>query len=137
MGIPRYLATTAAAAALLAATWVLDSVRVPRLPAGASATRGAVRILKFYATADAVSPGHPAQLCYGVENARNVWISPEVPGVYPSSGRCLDVVPDHTTLYTILAEGFDGAVDIRSLTVPVDTSPPPPSVAVNVAFLLF
>jgi hypothetical protein len=137
MGMTSYLAKPAAAVALLAAMWGLDSVRDPRLPAGARSNSGVVRIIEFYATAGAVAPGQAAQLCYGVENAKSVWISPGVPGVYPSPGRCLNVVPDHTTHYTMLAEGFDGAVDVRSLTLPVATVPPPPSSAAHFALLVF
>jgi hypothetical protein len=137
MGMPWYLARPAAAGALLVAMWGLDSVRDPRLPAGARSGSGVVRILQFYATVGAVAPGETAQLCYGVENAKSVWISPGVPDVYPSPGHCLNVVPDHTTHYTMLAEGFDGAVAVRSLTLPVATVPPQPSSAVNFALLVF
>jgi hypothetical protein len=35
-------------------------------------------------------------------------------------------VPQHTTHYTIMAEGFDGKVATQSLTLPVNAAPPPP-----------
>ncbi len=133
MGGLSHLAKPVAAAALLMAMWGLDSVRDPRLPAGARVHTGAVRILQFYATTGALEPGQSAKLCYGVENAKSVWISPEIPGVYPSLSRCLDVLPDHTTHYTLMAEGFDGAVAVRSLTLPVASEPLPPAVAVDIA----
>ncbi len=137
MGRLSHLAKPAAAAALLVAMWGLDAVRDPRLPAGAHAQGGTVRILQFYATVGALHPGESAQLCYGVENAKSVWISPELPGVYPSPRRCLEVLPDHTTHYTIMAEGFDGAVAVRSLTLPVAAEPPPPSMTLHFALLIF
>ncbi len=84
---------------------------------------GPVRILQFYASVGALAPGERAQLCYGVENARSVRISPDLQGVYPSLRHCLEIVPEHTTHYTILAEGFDGAVATRSFTLPVKAMP--------------
>jgi hypothetical protein len=136
MGRLSYLAKPAAAAALLAALWGLEGMRVPRLLAGEQAQMGAVRILQFYASAGAVHPGQAAELCYGVENARSVWISPTLPDVYPSPRRCVSVIPDHTTHYTIMAEGFDGAVAVRSLTLAVASEPPPPSPVAYFALLL-
>src|SRR4051812_43853376 len=78
-----------------------------------------VRITQFYATAGTVLSGQKARVCYGVENARSVRISPELEDVYPSPSRCVDVVPERTTHYTILAEGFDGAMATRSFTLAV------------------
>jgi hypothetical protein len=37
--------------------------------------------------------------------------------------RCFEVVPEHTTHYTLMAEGFDGTVAARSLTLPVQNLP--------------
>jgi hypothetical protein len=80
---------------------------------------GPVRILQFYASVGSVTMGQKAQLCYGVENARSVRISPSVSGAYPSPNRCLEIVPERTTHYMILAEGFDGRVATQSFTLPV------------------
>ena len=115
-----------AAVALLAAMWQLNSVDRPQArswlrPAGSPP--GPVRILRFYASVGLVLTGESAQLCYGVENAKSVHISPPLPGVYPSARRCLQVVPEHTTHYTILAEGYDGKVAMQSLTLPVESAP--------------
>ncbi len=87
-----------------------------------------VRILRFYATAGTLLPGQSAQLCYSVENARIVSISPPVESAYPSLGRCFEISPQHTTHYTLQAEGFDGRVAVRSITLPVQDRPhfPPP-----------
>jgi hypothetical protein len=99
-------------------------------------TTGAVRILRFYASVGAVSPGQSAMLCYGVENARSVHISPPVAEVYPAAQRCLEIVPKHTTHYTIWAEGFDGRVAMQSLTLPVETMPPAEPWRLNFAMWL-
>lgn len=82
---------------------------------------GPVRITQFYATSGAVLSGQKTRVCYGVENARSVRISPELDDVYPSPLRCVEVEPERTTHYTILAEGFDGAMATRSFTVAVHT----------------
>jgi len=106
----------------LLAVWLLIPSRRPGDPAWVRplGTRvGPVRILQFYATAGSVTAGQKAQLCYGVENARAVRISPAVAGVYPSMAHCLEIVPERTTHYMILAEGFDGAVATRSVTLAV------------------
>jgi hypothetical protein len=127
-----------AAAGLLLATWGLGALRQDGAsswvrPEGAG---GSVRILQFYASVGTVLPGQPATLCYGVENAKSVRISPLLPGVYPSARHCLEVFPEHTTHYTILAEGYDGAVATRSLTLPVTTRPPASAEYLQFAFFL-
>src|SRR6185295_17276753 len=87
------------AVGLLVTLWGLSTLRRPGghvwvHPLGASA--GPVRILRFYATVGSLSPGETAQLCYAVENAKLVRISP-MQTAFPSQNRCLDVVPEHTT----------------------------------------
>src|SRR5580692_11115992 len=95
-----------AAAAVLAAAWgiglVPESVLRAHIPA-IGAPRGPVQILRFYASAGSIAPGDKAQLCYGVANAKSVRIAPVVVAVAPAAYRCLDIVPDRTTHYTILA----------------------------------
>lgn len=115
-----------AAVVLLVAVWGLNSVDEPESRAWlhpAGTPPGPVRILRFYATVGLVLTGESAQICYGVENAKSVHIAPPLPGVYPSARRCLQVVPEHTTHYTILAEGYDGKVVMQSLTLPVQSAP--------------
>ena len=97
------------AVALLAAMWGLSVMdrserRAWVHPAGAA---GPVRILRFYASAGTLAAGEKAQLCYSVENARSVRISPMIQEIYPSPNHCLEIVPEHTTHYTLLAEGYD------------------------------
>ncbi len=111
---------------LVVAIWAISSTRdtgshVWIRPVGTPP--GPVRILEFYASRRALSPGEKAQLCYGVENARSVRISPSMQEVYPALSHCVEIVPEHTTHYTILAVGFDGAVATKSFTLPVMTLP--------------
>ena len=60
-------------------------------------------------------------------------ISPVVDGVYPSLNHCLEIGPEHTTHYTIVAEGYDGRVATKSFTLPVNGTPAAPRRPVNYA----
>ena len=110
---------------LLLAVWGLTRTREP----------GRAHILRFYASTGAASPGQSVRLCYAVENARTVRISPLVSGSYPARDYCLEVAPEHTTHFTLMAEGYDGSVDTRSFTLPVQKVTPvlprstPPAIA--------
>jgi hypothetical protein len=90
------------------------------------APRGPVRILRFYATTGSIAIGDKALLCYGVENAKSVRISPTIVPVTPVANRCLEILPIRTTHYTILAEGFDGHIATRFLTLVVEPAPSAP-----------
>jgi len=89
---------------------------------------GPVRILQFYATVGSLTAGQKALLCYGVENARSVRISPMLQGVYPALSRCVEILPEHTTHYMIMAEGYDGQVATRSFTLAVQAVPVSPRI---------
>lgn len=89
-------------------------------------TPGPVRILQFHASVGVLTRGEKALLCYGVQNAKSVRIAPMTGQVDPSPNRCLEVVPEHTTRYTILAVGWDGTVATRSFTLSVESAPLPP-----------
>ncbi len=114
------------AVGLMLAMWGLGRVREsePRVwPRPVGTQPGPVRIIQFYASVGTVTVGQSAQLCYGVENARVVRIAPMLPGVFPSPSHCVQVVPNHTTHYTLLAEGYDGKVETRSFTLSVLSIP--------------
>jgi hypothetical protein len=116
---------------LLIAMWALGSVRRsdPRAwvrPVGSRP--GPVRILQFYASVGSLTAGQKALLCYGVENAKSVRISPMLQGVYPSLSRCVEILPQHTTHYMIMAEGYDGQVATRSFTLSVQSVPVSPRI---------
>jgi hypothetical protein len=112
----------------MAAMWGLSVAdrsdrRVWVNPAG-----GPVRILRFYASAGFLTAGETARICYSVENAKSVRISPLMQEVYFAPDHCLETVPEHTTHYTLVAEGYDGAVATKSLTLqvqPEEAAPPP------------
>jgi hypothetical protein len=109
------------AVGLLVGLWRLDLIRTSGSNRG-----GPVRILRFYASVGAVKAGEAAQLCYVVENARKVSISPILAALsqsVPAEKRCLEIVPEHTTHYTLMAEGYDGTVAARSITLAVERVP--------------
>jgi len=119
------------ATGLLLTLWGLDESRQSDSRVWISplaSAPGPVRILRFYASTGALMVGQRAMLCYGVENARSVTISPLVQGIYPSPNHCVEVVPEHTTHYTLMAEGFDGRVATQSFTLPVQPVPIAPQV---------
>jgi len=118
-------ATIFLAVSLLVALWGLSLARRPDGQVWVhpwDTHPGPVRILRFYASVGTLAPGQTAQLCYSVENARLVRISP-MQSAWPAQDRCFDVVPEHTTHYTLLAEGFDGTVASRSFTLSVLSLP--------------
>ncbi len=124
-------------AGMLLAIWLFSAVRrtgeeVWIRPVGTA--RPPVRILAFYASVGVLTAGQRALLCYGVENARTVSISPAIEGVYPALSRCLEILPQHTTHYMIMAEGYDGRVATQSFTLPVAVRPVRPT-AVDLATL--
>jgi hypothetical protein len=109
---------------LLVGLWGMSLMRT-----GGGRPSGPVRILRFYASVGTVHLGEAAQLCYVVENARKVSISPILASPsqsVPSEKRCLEIVPEHTTHYTLMAEGYDGTVAARSVTLAVERAPVAP-----------
>jgi hypothetical protein len=129
--------TLCIAAVLFLTAGVLTLTRRPTDPVWVHAVapgKGPARILRFYASSGAALPGQTVRLCYAVENARSVKISPMLPGFYPARNYCLEVAPEHTTHFTLWAEGYDGSVAAKSFTLPVQiVEPPEPVRAVSIA----
>lgn len=84
----------------------------------------AVRILQFYANVAEVIEGRQGIVCYGVENARSVRMTPPVEQLYPAFSRCFWVEPEADTTYTLYAEGHDGREISRSFTLHFKKAPP-------------
>lgn len=118
----RVLAAASLLLAVLGIGAIPDSALRAHIPP-VGGPYGPVRILRFYASTGSLVRGDKAQLCYGVANAKWVRISPSLEPVAPVANRCLEIVPDRTTHYTILAEGFDGHVVTRMVTLVVETTP--------------
>lgn len=88
-------------------------------PAPQQRATPAVKIIQFYANPPSIGKGEKALLCYGVENAAAVRLSPPVEKVWPSPSRCFDVAPAATTTYTLTAEDWHGRSASRTAEVVV------------------
>src|ERR1051326_6152234 len=73
------------------------------------------RITQFYATIPKMQPGDKELLCYGVENAAAVWLSPLRQQLTASLSLCVEVAPPATTIYRLSAEGADGKTVVQDL----------------------
>lgn len=78
-----------------------------------------LKITMLYATPDTVSKGQPAQICYGVVNAKNIAFNPPIENTWPSRNRCVDVLPKHSTTYTLVADDGAGHTDKAQVSVQV------------------
>src|SRR5215467_5692452 len=106
---------------LIAAAWMEGGCSLPApQPAAKKPAEGApVKITQFYATIPKMQPGDKELLCYGVENATAVWLSPPRQQLSASLSRCIEVAPPATTIYRLTAEGADGKTAVQDLTVTV------------------
>jgi hypothetical protein len=123
------------AVGLMAAMWGLSAVDRSDRRAWVHPAGGPVRILRFYASAGILTAGEKARICYSVENAKSVRISPMMQEVFFLPNHCLETMPEHTTHYTLLAEGYDGAVATKSFTLQVEAEEAPPPEVVDYAAL--
>ena len=78
-----------------------------------------LKILSFAAASGEVPPGGRVVLCYGVSNAAQVKIEPEVELIKPAVSHCLNVFHKKTTTYTLKAEDEKGNQKSASLTIKV------------------
>ncbi|HZT28924.1 MAG TPA: hypothetical protein VFA33_03505 [Bryobacteraceae bacterium] len=94
-------------------------------PAPAPQARPA-SITQLYVTAPRIARGEKSLLCYGVENASSVKLTPPPQVLPPSLSRCLEVAPAKTTTYTLMAAAESGPPVSREVTVSV--GPPHPRI---------
>jgi hypothetical protein len=78
-----------------------------------------VKITQFYTSTPTVARGEKGLVCYGVENAKSVWLSPPRQELSAALSRCVDVTPDATTTYTLTAEGADGQRSTKDVNITV------------------
>ncbi len=107
------------AAAALAACALTACSPEPVKPTPAAATLGSVRILNFYASAPNLPLHEREVLCYGVENAKSVWLEPPRQELSASLSRCVEVEPRQTTTYTLTALDAAGGRATQRVTVTV------------------
>jgi hypothetical protein len=77
----------------------------------------------LYASPAEVGRGEKTLLCYGVENAKTVWLAPPRRELSAALSRCVDVDPAGTTTYTLTVEG-DGGSTKQDVTVTVGAARP-------------
>jgi type IV pilus biogenesis protein CpaD/CtpE len=77
------------------------------------------RITQFYTTVAQVSRGETALVCYGVEDATQVWLEPPRQELSAALARCVEVKPTADTTYKLTASGIDGKSVNRELKVTV------------------
>ena len=65
-----------------------------------------------------------SSLCYGVENASKLELSPAVADVWPSPARCFNISPKKKTSYTLTAYGRDGRKESKDVLVTVGAPAP-------------
>jgi hypothetical protein len=105
--------TIIAAAAILGAC---SGTKESPAPAKQPATL-AVKITQFYATNPKSAKGEQELLCYGVENAKSVWLAPPKQELSPALSRCIEVKPEGNTTYTLTAQGEAGEQVSQDVTV--------------------
>ncbi len=96
-------------------------------PAQQPATAAAVepvRITQFYPAVAQLGSGEKTTLCYGVEGAKSLRLSPPVEPVWPALTRCFEVAPPHTTRYTLTAEDARGQSVSEATTIEVGPARP-------------
>jgi len=88
------------------------------------------KITQFYASPAIVPPGDHSLLCYGVEGAESVTLTPAVESIKPALSRCLEVRPKVTTEYILTATNASGQTQTRTV-ITVDPKAPRNQTATN------
>ena len=83
-----------------------------------------VAITQFYAAQPMLPRGLKGNLCYGVEHASRVELTPAVEQLWPSPARCFEISPKQKTTYTLTAYGEDGSKASKTVEVTVGAPPP-------------
>ena len=83
--------------------------------------------------------GQAVTLCYGVEDAVAVRLTPPVEELKPGYNHCFQATPERTTKFTLLAEGADGSTALQSVTVELKAPPavPPPPAPIPALITMF
>src|SRR6516164_3842345 len=110
------------ASAALAACTLAACSREPAKPAPVAVD--SVRIVNFYATAPRLPRGEKELLCYGVENAKTVWLEPPRQELSAALSRCVEVEPKEKTTYTLTAQDAAGKQATQQVTVTIGAAKP-------------
>ena len=82
------------------------------------------KITQLYAPQPSVAAGETAKICYGVENAKSVWIAPPTRELSAALARCIEVEPKAKTTYTLTVEGAEGKRVSQDITIGVGGARP-------------
>ena len=98
-----------------------------------------VAIAMFYTSTPVVSKGEAAILCYGVANARELRLEPGGESLTPSPNRCIEVKPERSASYTLVARGAGGDRQSQTIEVHVQgtarvSDPAPAAEGVKIAY---
>jgi hypothetical protein len=113
--------------AALACCWILAGCGGNHTQAAKTASASKVepaRITQFYTSTPQVPRGEKGLVCYGVENAKSVWLSPPRRELYPTISKCVEVEPQGKTTYTLTVEGLDGKMLIQEIALEREFSTP-------------
>ena len=102
-------------------------------PKIAQPVRAPVSVTQFYSVPVRIAQGERAELCYGVDNATAVTLSPPVERVWPALSRCFEVRPAATTRYILTATDSQGGSASKSAIVEVGPARPAAPHIVEVA----
>lgn len=94
-------------------------------PAASESEPEPLKITEFYASPPELARGEKTLLCYGVEHAKSVWLSPPRQELFPSPNRCIEVTPEKTTTYTLTAQNDRGQSATQAVTISVGAAKPP------------
>jgi hypothetical protein len=86
-------------------------------PAPVAKVELAPAITQFYAPKPSIAAGDKTNICYGVENAKSVWISPPLKELSVALARCIEVDPKENTTYALTVEGADGSRTSQELMI--------------------
>jgi hypothetical protein len=118
-------------AILIAATWILagcsDAQRpeaTRKLVATAGIEEPGPTITQLYTTIPHLERGEKAMVCYGVMNARTVWLEPPRQELSAALSRCVEVSPAEDTTYKLTAEGGGGKTATREVKISVGAGRP-------------
>jgi hypothetical protein len=93
---------------------LLNGCSGPQKPV-AQASTGPI-ITQLYAP-EPIPAGETGKICYGVENAKAVWISPPTQELSVAVARCIEVAPAGKTIYTLTVEGAGSKRVTQEITV--------------------
>lgn len=90
----------------------------------ASSKPGPVKITQFYPASPAVPAGNSVTICYGVENAVALTLTPPVDELKPAVNRCFEAPVPRETEFRLMARGANGDEVSASFTVGVSKAAP-------------